>query len=62
LVEFGKLVNEDAVLSDDVQQGVEVSWSRTIDVQAAIDAHREPLNPPAWVWSSTLGCWSPQAD
>jgi len=26
------------------------------DVQAAIDAHREPLDPPAWGWSSTPGC------
>src|SRR5579862_1911480 len=23
------------------------------DVQAVIDAHDEPLNPPAWNWSST---------
>jgi antitoxin (DNA-binding transcriptional repressor) of toxin-antitoxin stability system len=26
------------------------------DVQAAIDAHREPFNPPTWDWSSTPGC------
>jgi len=23
------------------------------DVEAAIESHREPLNPPAWDWSST---------
>jgi len=26
------------------------------DVQAGIDAHREPLNPPAWDWSSIPAC------
>jgi hypothetical protein len=26
------------------------------DLQAAIDSHRDPLNPPAWDQSSTPGC------
>src|SRR5690348_9033980 len=26
------------------------------DVQAAVDAHREPLNPPSWELSSTPVC------